>query len=623
VRNLGSVAGRLYAWNTVGSLLGALLGGYVLLFWLDLHHIYRIAMAAILVGALILTSLALRPIPRVVPIFGLLPMLFAIWMLPPWPAERLASGLFRTRQLSSDALVGPDEFFANSAGREIFYADDPTSTVAVFELDKQPRNRSIVVNGKSDGALVGDYTTMALSALLPALMAERNERAFVIGLGTGVTVGELAALDATREVVVAEISQGVIAANPLFEPENLAPLQSPKVEVIRADAYRALLRSSGQYDVIVSEPSNPWVMGVEMLYSREFLEAARGNLAPGGVYGQWFHLYESNTEIVELVLRNYASVFPHVSVWFTSGPDLLLLGFDRPERALDVHALRERFWQPDFAAGFERVGIRHFAQLLAHELLPLGTLRAAALPGALHTLRHPILSDWAARAFFVGQMAPLPLYLSDAHREQADRNSLLRRFAGDGGVFSEDVLESVTHETCRRHRYHECATFFALWEVQHPGSSRLATALARSRKRLGPRGSGIAPGRLAVLRGFHTGKGLDASFVIPAKQGLALSNDFVDHYHHAAPFDLGVLERVWKHCRGEDCEESRREVLEGLGKPDHAVAGRAVPIQHQRAPSLEIPRRPETEAASPYPAPEGVHQTGVPDTGPRSASGPG
>jgi len=66
VRDLGSVAGRLYAWNTVGSLLGALLGGYVLLFWLDLHQVYRIVMAAVAIGASILTLLVLRPSPRAI-----------------------------------------------------------------------------------------------------------------------------------------------------------------------------------------------------------------------------------------------------------------------------------------------------------------------------------------------------------------------------------------------------------------------------------------------------------------------------------------------------------------------------------------------------------------------------
>ena len=72
------------------------------------------------------------------------------------------------------------------------------------------------------------------------------------------------------------------AAAPLFDDGNLAASKSPKVKARRGDAYRTLLQTTGQYDVIVSEPSNPWVTGVEMLFSREFLEAARDRLAPGG-----------------------------------------------------------------------------------------------------------------------------------------------------------------------------------------------------------------------------------------------------------------------------------------------------------------------------------------------------
>jgi hypothetical protein len=281
VRDLGSVAGRLYAWNTVGSLLGALLGGYMLFFWLDLHHVYRIAMAAVATGASILTLLVLRPSPRVVPVLILLLTLGAIWLLPPWPPERLSAGLFRTRQPGPLSFLGPDELFERrQRGAVIFYDDDPTSSVAVLEPRRMPENRGILVNGKSDGALQGDYPTMALSALLPALMAERHQRSFVIGWGTGVTAGELATLDGTEEVRVAEISRGVIAAAPLFDLGNLAASKSPKVDVRRGDAYRALLMSPDRYDVIVSEPSNPWVTGVEMLYSREFLEAARAHLAP-------------------------------------------------------------------------------------------------------------------------------------------------------------------------------------------------------------------------------------------------------------------------------------------------------------------------------------------------------
>jgi hypothetical protein len=364
-------------------------------------------------------------------------------------------------------------------------------------------------------------------------------------------------------VTVAEISRGVIAANPLFDHGNQAASKNPKIQVRRGDAYRTLLRSQGGYDVIVSEPSNPWVTGVEMLYSREFLEAARSSLAPGGVFGQWFHIYETDVEVVKLVLRTYASVFPNVSVWFAMGSDLLLLGFDRPSRALDVDALEQRFGQPDFAAGFARVGIDRFPQLLAHELLPLGTLHAVALEGPVHTVRHPILSHLAARAFFPGLSSALPLYLSGQHQAVSRRNSLLRRYAGGDGSYPEDVLETAARETCRFRREFDCVTFFARWEYEYPNSTRLPTALATVRQSLGAKSASPAQNKIRAVRVLFDGKRAASEF--SAKSAREMTNRFTKYYNHVIPFDESVLEAIWNRCDGPRCAAARREVEEMLG----------------------------------------------------------
>ncbi|HEY5656288.1 MAG TPA: hypothetical protein VIY27_00720, partial [Myxococcota bacterium] len=395
VGTLGAVAGRLYSWNTLGSLMGALLGGYVLLFWLDLQQVYTLALAALVLGAATLTVLVLRTSPIAMGIFAVLPAFAALALMPDWDQDRLSAGAFRLREPLPASFEGPDFFFRERPNEPeiVFYVDDPTSTITVREAPPQQGRlkRALFTNGKSDGNTISDYPTMGLAAMIPALLAERLERCFVIGYGLGVTTGELAALDATREVYVAEISQGVIDAAPLFDEASLGASHAPKVHIQRSDAYRALLRSEGQWDVVASEPSNPWVTGVEMLYSLEFLQTVRARLAPGGVFAQWFHVYELDKETVEIVLRNYAAAFSHVSLWVTMMNDVLLVAFDRPDRALDVAALEARFQSPDFRAAFARAGVEDFPALLAHEQIPLGTLQAAGLTGELHTLLHPIL----------------------------------------------------------------------------------------------------------------------------------------------------------------------------------------------------------------------------------------
>ena len=114
------------------------------------------------------------------------------------------SGLFRQRTALPQTFSGADALFeSRNVGRKLlFFDDDPNSTIAVAESN----SRSLITNGKSDGNLRFDYTTMALAGLVPALLCDDPSRAFVIGWGLGITAGALGSLDDVKEVVAAEIS---------------------------------------------------------------------------------------------------------------------------------------------------------------------------------------------------------------------------------------------------------------------------------------------------------------------------------------------------------------------------------------------------------------------------------
>ena len=586
VGNLGSVAGRLYSWNTVGSLIGALFGGYVLLFWLDLHQIYRLALAALVLESVLLTGALFRISNRRLIVLVLLPALIGLYVLPAWAPDRLSAGLFRLRAPKANSFVGPDAHFTNKKQSPVvFYDDGPTSTVTVRSGPRKEGrlNLSIYLNGKSDGNLIADYPTTSLLALIPALMAEKVERCFVIGFGTGVSSGELASLEWVQEVEVAEISQAVIEAAPMFDEGNRAVSKNPKVTIRRGDAYRTLMRSEGTYDVIVSEPSNPWVSGVEMLYSIEFLEAARAHLARGGVYAQWMHLYALNEETIELVLRNYTKVFPHVSVWVTQPRDLLLMGFDTPERALDLEALQRRYERPDFNAALKRAGLVSFPALLSRELLPLGTLHASDLEGPFHTLRHPRLSDMAARAFVVGSDVALQKFATPESAAIGLRNSLLRRYVGvEQGTLPGEIFEIAIREACKVQLVPECVTLLAAWWQSDPESKALNAMVneIRSNPAFGPAFS--EANLVSVVRLFG-GQSLVSlkgpQSLVRAKQ---LSELYEAHYHHVIPFDRGVLRTAWGNCSAKDCERAQRKTEEGLGKIGKPRP-RDVPLRRSRA----------------------------------------
>jgi predicted membrane-bound spermidine synthase len=558
---LGSVAGRLYSWNTVGSLLGALLGGYLLLHWLDLHHVYRVGVAAVVAAAGLLLA-RLYTLPRLALALGGVAVLAGLLALPAWAPARMAAGFFRHRAPTPLSLEGPDSLLRRHNFEVLFHDDDPTTTVTVkdYAMPDGRRERGIFTNGKSDGALVGDYPTMALVALLPCLVADSCTDAFVIGFGTGVTVGEFSALDSMERVVVAEISRGVLEAAPFFDHGNLGASRSPKVRFERADAYRALLRSEGLFDAIASEPSNPWVSGVEMLYSREFLEAARDRLRPGGVYAQWFHSYETDRASVELVLRTYAEVFDRVAVWYSMGWDLLLLGL-MPEARLDLEHLEAGLERADLAAGLRRAGIDTLPQLLAHEILPLGVVHAASLRDGVHTLLHPRLSDRAARAFFLGGHAALPPTAGAAAAEVGARNSLLGAWIARQGGLPPDARRELGDELCPA-RPLECMSLLAYWRHHEPDSPELAEIL----ERLPPRPT---PERVEQLAHFFDD---GAPGPLTPEQARSWTELFGSHYFHALPFERAALEATWRRCRGPECWTARREARALLGEapPDDA-----------------------------------------------------
>jgi spermidine synthase len=118
----------------------------------------------------------------------------------------------------------------------------------------------------------------------------------------------------------------VVEASHFFDRENGGALAKPGVRLIVGDGRSHLLLTPRRYDVIVSEPSNPWMAGVASLFTREFFEAARARLKPEGLLCQWAHTYDISPEDLQSIVRTFGSVFPQGTLWMVGGGDLLLIG---------------------------------------------------------------------------------------------------------------------------------------------------------------------------------------------------------------------------------------------------------------------------------------------------------
>jgi len=338
-----------------------------------------------------------------------------------------------------------------------------------------------------------------------------------------------------------------------FDFASMDASKSSKIRVIQSDAYRALMRSESRYDLIISEPSNPWVIGVEMLFSEEFLSAARDHLTEGGVYAQWFHQYETDNETVALVLRTYAKVFDHVAVWGAGYQDLLLLGLDEPGSATDHFRLEERASRPDFARALNRMGIWSFPALLAHEILPVGVLHVADLKGPTHTLYHPRLNDQAGRAFFRGDKGQLPFLGYGEPARLARENSMLRGYALRSGGNLPDQERAQLIREAYRSLGPVAAALLAEW-MSEPGESEaleeVKTWLAQSTfTDEGAESDGMHQLQiLDQLQPFFERR-IDAEGEINPEIARQATENFTSLYHHAAPFDGDGLIRIWGSCR--------------------------------------------------------------------------
>ncbi len=244
------------------------------------------------------------------------PLLAAIGLLvfqPMYNQNRFAIGTFRALGPVADTWHGPAEFYARmfSKLRVLFCADGPGATIAVVDAvtppapshpgEPPPLDRAIYVNGKSDSSTHGDRETLKLLAHLGPAFAAHRDNSLLIGLGTGVSAGELALWPEWKKIVVAELLPNVAAALPYFSEATYRVENDPRLEVRLGDAFRVLRRSPEKWDVILSEPPNLWVRGTSQLFSRDFYAIAKARLNDGGVFVQWLEGFTINEEVLERV----------------------------------------------------------------------------------------------------------------------------------------------------------------------------------------------------------------------------------------------------------------------------------------------------------------------------------
>lgn len=352
---VGREVGWAYATNTAGAIAGSLAAGFGLLPLLTAPGLWRAVVYLLLGLAAVSAAHTLRQArpARWLALAAVLAVLDIVLCAADGPTafwrhtaigatgvETTAPGANGVRRLLNSKRAGV-----------LWEAEGKESSIALDRFDAY----TLVVNGKSDGNALGDAPTMVMSGLMGALLHPEVKRALVIGLGSGSSAGWLAALPSIERVDVVELEPEVLHVAEECSPVNQNILKNPKVRIILGDGREFLLTTPERYDLIFSQPSNPYRAGVASLFTREYYRAAAARLRPGGVFVQWLQAYDIEPRSVAAVYATLVAVFPSVETWETIvGGDLLFTASLEP-RAHDSAALRARLTTEPFQSAMERV----------------------------------------------------------------------------------------------------------------------------------------------------------------------------------------------------------------------------------------------------------------------------
>ena len=419
VARTGRSVGKIFAVNTVGTVFGAAVTGLWLMPTFGLPGTFAIGFALnALIGVVILYRKKIGPVWGPALGTAAVATIALVWaansfFYPLWRGA-FTQGAWRLRKAAT-----LQEF--RERGRSfdfLYYKDGAGSTIALHSYADATNYVSLRVNGKTDASTL-DFGTQLILGHLPALMHTKATNALVIGLGSGMTASGLLRHTNIASVNVVEISPQMAEAARIFAAHNDRVFENPRFHLFLEDAKSFLKISDQNYDIIVSEPSNPWMAGVAAVFSVEFYKSCAERLAEGGVMVQWVQITETSDRTLQTMIKTFTTVFPHTSVWRSQERDIILVGTPKP-RPVNLPAFLARMSDRAVRADLERGAMSEPIALLSREVLSAENGAFLSSPETpVHSDYFPTLDYMAQVGFFVGASSTLYETVSENRNPRA------------------------------------------------------------------------------------------------------------------------------------------------------------------------------------------------------------
>ena len=378
LETVGQNVGRAYAFNTVGAIIGSFLAGFVLIPMLGIQAtILSMVFLNVLLGIALLAlgsqlsfSWKTYGLPGV-----LICCAFIANWIAPWDKSVISSGSFMPYRIG-------DLKEAELKKNKILFFKEGVHTTVTTELSASG-NIFLRVNGKTDASLALDMRTQLLSGYLPMLFHENPKSALVIGQGSGITLGAVEQFPVDK-INLVEISPAVIEGSRFFDPFNHDALNDERLSILLEDGRNHIALSKKSYDVIVSEPSNPWISGVGALFTVDFFDLLKKRLNPGGLACIWVHTNMS-PDSFKSIIRSFTEKFPFVTMWESiAGDDYLLIGSEQEYR-LSFEKTQKYLANEITGKDFAHIGIRNVPDLMSLMIMSRPKLVEFSKNTILHT----------------------------------------------------------------------------------------------------------------------------------------------------------------------------------------------------------------------------------------------
>lgn len=346
---------RLYMANTLGGAFAPFFLGLLLMFVLSIHQ----ALLATVCLQLFLGLLFLSWTSRLASILGAF-VLLGLLGLPQWDPASMTSANYlyvQVRQSREQYL---------SSWEQLDYKEGVSAIVTVDQKKNQSDFTKVLrINGK-EASGYADLPTEILLAHLPFAFHPNPRTALVIGLGGGITVGSTMLSSRLQEVYCAELIPEVFEMEPYFHEINHRPLQQKELISVPEDGRIYLAGQKKSFDLIISQPSNPWISGASALFTEDFYALGRERLSEQGVFCQWMQTYEISWTSLGTALKAFQTVFPYCYVYHPrKRADILLIGLKQP---LTFHPQR-LFENKAVSRDLRRAQIENEADLINNFLL--------------------------------------------------------------------------------------------------------------------------------------------------------------------------------------------------------------------------------------------------------------